>query len=80
MSRAPTTVADAWDDFAQLLPIDTPEPVITRLRRAYFDAMLTASRMVEAGTTPAQIRAECLGFASTIGRPVERATTTTRTA
>lgn len=76
MSRAPATVADAWDDYAQLLPIDTPEAQVTRLRRAYFDAMLTAARMVDAGVKPEQIRAECIGFASTIGRPIERATTT----
>lgn len=73
---APATLADAWDEYAQLLPIDTPEAQMTRIRRAFYAAALDVSRMVEAGTKPAQIKTECIGFASTIGRQVERATTT----
>lgn len=77
MSRPPATCADAWQDYADdVFPIDVDEKIVTPVRRAYMHALLTAARMVEAGAKPAQIRAEALGFASTIGRAVERATTT----
>lgn len=74
MSRPPATVAEAWQDYADdVFPIDVDEKIVTAVRRAYMHALLTAARMVEAGAKPAQIRAECIGFATTIGRQVERA-------
>jgi hypothetical protein len=72
----PTTIADAWTQYADdVLPIDTPEVDVTRARRAFYAAMLDASRMVEAGVKPAAIRAEAIGYARTIGRSVEAART-----
>ncbi len=74
MSRAPATVAEAWQDYADdVFPIDVDEKAVTPVRRAYMHALLTAARMVEAGAKPAAIRAECIGYATTIGRQVERA-------
>lgn len=74
---APQTLDDAWQAYADdVLPIDAPEAEVTRARRAFYAAALDVSRMVAAGVSPAAIRAECIGFASTIGRAVERATTT----
>lgn len=74
MSRPPATVAEAWDAYAtDVLPIDAPEAEVTRARRAFYAAALDAARMVEAGAKPAAIRAECIGYATTIGRQVERA-------
>lgn len=50
MSRAPATVAEAWQDYADdVFPIDVDEKTVTPVRRAYMHALLTAARMVEAG-------------------------------
>lgn len=74
MNAAIASIGDAFDDYcANVLPIDLPEHEAQRLRRAYFDAALQVVEMIERGVKPAAIRSEVLGFARTIGRPVEAA-------
>lgn len=80
MSRTPTTISNAWQAYADdVLPIDAPEADVTRARRAFYAAALDVSRMVAAGVSPAAIRSECIGFATTIGRAVETAGAAKRT-
>jgi hypothetical protein len=74
MSQAHTTIAEAWQAYADdVLPIDTPEADVTRARRAYMAGALDAVQRIKAGATVEAVLADLIGYGRTVGRRIETA-------